>query len=207
MDKLTAKSALHPNYKAGIYGANSDQPVCLTEVRGKQMTNLIAFDQDAVNQCIGDKFGLTLPSPGESATNGQRLILWTAPKRYLIVCPNEDNLVKHLASNLTDAQAALQDLSSARTIVRLSGVSARQIMAKGLMVNLDAASFVSGQLILSSFDHHYPAIIHNVSDDQDRFDIYITRSFALSFWHWLTDSALEFGYEITESGNDEQKSD
>ena len=199
MDKLQARSALYSDYKAGSYGAGELQSITLSERRGLHMNNLAVWDNAAVNAQLASTQSLSLPGPGEAVNSDSGSILWTAPGRYLVV--SEDAGLQDSLSKLPDDQGALQDLSCARTIIRVQGEASRHMMAKGLTVNLAKESFRTGQVILSSFDHHYPAIVHNVDSETAVFDIYITRSFALSFWHWLCDSSLEFGYQVLETEN------
>ena len=198
MDKLQAKSALYTDYNAGEYGAaNQNQTIMLSEQRGLMMHNLVVWDAAALNTRLQQAGGLSLPDAGQSCTNETTTILWTGPDRYLIV--SGDSQAVTALSDLADEHGALQDLTSARTIIRVQGEPCRHMMAKGLTVNLASDEFRTGQVILSSFDHHYPAIVHNVNSESNTFDIYITRSFALSFWHWLCDSSLEFGYQVLEA--------
>ena len=197
MDKLQAKSALYTDYNSGKHGAaDRNQPITLCERRGLTMHNLVVWDADCVNDHLDSASGLSLPAAGQATSNGNSSVLWAGPDRFLIV--STDSGAAQALSSLTDEQCALQDLSCARTVIRIQGEPCRHMMAKGLTVNLATDTFTNGQVILSSFDHHYPAIIHNVSTEWDAFDIYITRSFALSFWHWLCDSSLEFGCQVLE---------
>ncbi len=198
MDNLQPKSALYTDYKLGVHGAEDKNPILLQERQGLNMLNLVVFDDGAVNTVLQNTVNLSLPSPSQSLSNEQSTIMWIGPNRYLIVSINLE-ILKTIADQLEDQYGALQDLSCARTVIRIQGEFCRQIMAKGLNLPLDQDSFVAGQVVLSSFDHHYPAIVHNLSDERETFDIYVTRSFALSFWHWLCDSSLEYGYEIIES--------
>lgn len=199
MDKLMAKSALYTDYQPGIHGANSENAVLLQEVKGLGMLNLVVWDEGAVNTILQKTINLSLPQVGQSSVNAQFAVLWTAPHRYLITSI-ESTVMKSISNQLATEHGALQNLSSARSVIRIQGLNCRNVMAKGINLPLDDVSFVNGQVVASNFDHHYPAIIHNLSDPEiDIFDIYITRSFALSFWQWLCDSSLEYGYEVLES--------
>lgn len=196
MDKLEAKSALYTHYHPGEYGAFSNQPLSFCERRGLSIHHLAVWDSQAVNGHLASTHNISLPGPGQSACNDAAAILWSAPGRFLIV--SGKSAISEALSGIADGQGALQEMSSSRTIVRLRGGACRRLMAKGLTVDLSADSFKTGDVMLSSFNHHYPAMIHNVSLDTDVFDIFITRSLALSFWHWLCDSALELGYQVLE---------
>jgi len=45
---------------------------------------------------------------------------------------------------------------------------------------------------------HVNALI-NYIDDEPTFDLYVLRSYAVSFWEWTTDAAREFGYKVIPS--------
>ncbi len=197
MVKLNARSALESGYVLGTHGARLDNPIRLWERRGLIMHNLAVWDTEAVNGLLQPQLGIRLPETGQSTVNSSACVLWTGPGRYLIAAGEPGTA--EILSAVSDEHCALQDMSSARTVVRIQGDACRSMMAKGLTVNIAKQVFTTGQVILSSFDHHYPVIIHNVSSDIDTFDIYITRSFALSFWHWLCDSSLEFGYQVIDA--------
>ena len=197
MDKLQAKSALYTDYRHGLNGISSGNPISLKERQGLTMLNLVVWGSSEINQVLQKTINLSLPSPGQSTGNDQHSVLWTGPDRYLIVSVLP-TILESISIQITDEHGALQDLTSARTVIRMQGPNCRLVMAKGLNLPLDQASFTDGQVVLSSFDHHYPAIIHNISDEPDGFDVYVTRSFALSFWQWLCDSSLEYGYEVLE---------
>ena len=197
MAELEAKSALYPEYRIGVYGAPAEKPLIVGEKRGRVMVNLIVWDEQAVNDHLQKIFQISLPETGGSTSNEKIRVLWIGPGRYLMVA-RDQSIIASMA-HLEDDQGAIQDLSSARTIITVKGEALRQVLAKGLTVKLDEPCFAPGQVILSSFNHHYPGIVHNISGDQPAVDIYITRSFTLSFWQWLCDSCLEFGYEVIDA--------
>lgn len=195
MDKFHPVSALASVYKIGAFGVDSKDALVLAEKRGLSMVNLTVWNHAAVNDYLGNHIGQTLPAVCKSASNQHCSVLWIGPNRFLIVSASSA-VQKIIASGLVDAIGMLQDVSSARTVISLKGSKARRVLAKGLTVDVDKRSFTKGQVVLSSFDHHFPAIIHNVSEEEDAFDIYMTRSFAFSFWEWLCDASLEVGYKV-----------
>ena len=44
--------------------------------------------------------------------------------------------------------------------------------------------------------HHIGVLIHR--REAEVFDLFVFRGFALSFWEWLTDAALEYGYQVAD---------
>ena len=63
---------------------------------------------------------------------------------------------------------------------------------QGIPLDLHLDVFREGQFALTGL-HHTPVLLLPAPD---RYEIFAMRSFALSVWEWLTDAALEFGYDI-----------
>jgi len=127
--------------------------------------------------------------------SGSRLLA-LAPGRYLLV-GDDPALEAGLHTALTADQAAVTDLSQARSAFRLTGTAAQPLLQKGLAIDLDPSAFGPGAVLQSSI-HHIGAIVQCVS--LNTYEIYCYRGFALSLLEWLTDAAEEFGYDIPPSG-------
>jgi len=84
-------------------------------------------------------------------------------------------------------------LSHSRTRIFIEGGCAADILKKGVPIDFHPKVFKPGQAALTGL-HHTPILLHRVRED--RFEIYAMRTFALSLWDWLTDAALEFGYDV-----------
>ena len=70
------------------------------------------------------------------------------------------------------------------------------MLAKGLPVDLHAGAFPPGTVVQGAIEL-IPALVHRpLRCGGDRFEIFVARSYAVSFWSWLTDAAAEFGYEV-----------
>ena len=82
------------------------------------------------------------------------------------------------------------------TLKRVSGPKTRQVLAKGISLDLDARVFKPGDVALTLAEHI--AVQLWQVDDRPSYEIAMFRSLAGSFWHWLAASAEEFGYEVVE---------
>ena len=83
---------------------------------------------------------------------------------------------------------AVVDISNHQSLIRLVGVQARNVLKKGLPVDLHESAFPDGVFFTSMIDG-MTASIHRRDDS---IDVYCQRSYARSVWEWLTDAALEF---------------
>jgi len=91
--------------------------------------------------------------------------------------------------------ASVSDQSGGRTVLRIGGSRARDVLAKGLPIDLDPRAFHLGSAATSAISHIGVQLWQ--ADDTRSYDIAIFRSLSESFWRWLTTSAAEFGYEVT----------
>jgi sarcosine oxidase subunit gamma len=102
-----------------------------------------------------------------------------------------------LARNLSETLAGLasiSDQSGGRTVLRISGPHARDVLAKGLPIDLDPRAFPLGSAATSAISHMGVQLWQ--LDDTRSYDLAIFRSVSESFWSWLTASAAEFGYVV-----------
>ena len=70
-------------------------------------------------------------------------------------------------------------------------------MAKGCTLDFHASRFSAGHCAQTSLGHVNALI--NYIDDEPTFDLFVLRSYAVSFWEWTTDAAQEFGYKVIPS--------
>ncbi len=141
---------------------------------------------------LGAHYGLALTEIPRSHTIGDMTLIWTAPGQWLAASGD-----RHLADRLTTdlaGIAAVADQSDARAVVRLSGPKARDVLAKGCLVDLHPRTFGPGQVAMTVFGH-INVMLRQV-DDRPTFEIALFRSMAESFWHWLAASAGEYGADI-----------
>lgn len=76
-------------------------------------------------------------------------------------------------------------------MIQVQGVQAKEVLKKGSPINFN--EFKANRCVGTVF-HGISIVIDLVSDDDQTFNILTLRSFGDSFYHHLTDSALEFGY-------------
>jgi sarcosine oxidase subunit gamma len=117
------------------------------------------------------------------------------PGQWLAVSESIANeaLAGDLAAKLKGL-ASTSDQSGGRTVFRISGLRARDVLAKGLPIDLDPRAFPPGSAATSAISHIGVQLWQ--IDDARGYDLAIFRSLTESFWRWLTASAAEFGYEV-----------
>jgi heterotetrameric sarcosine oxidase gamma subunit len=127
----------------------------------------------------------TLPTANDHAgdSNG-RTIFRTGPQSFWFVGPESDDLAAKLAG-----KAIVTPLSSSRTRISIEGRAARDVLRKGIPIDLHESVFTPGKFAMTGV-HHTPVLLHCTAEQ--RFELYAMRTFALNLWEWLEDAALEF---------------
>ena len=179
--------------RGGRDGARGGRLCRLGEVRGWALVQAAGFPatrqefEERLESVLGE-----LPLGSHSVVPGERTIFRTGPQQFWIVGP-EDGLIERLSEAIGPDTGAVTSLSHSRTRIFTEGNCAADILMKGVPLDFHPQVFKPGQAALTGL-HHTPVLIHRIRED--RFEIYAMRTFALSVWDWLTDAALEFGYEL-----------
>lgn len=186
-----ASSALSAARRPGAFGRDTAAPgVTLAERRGFCLLQVSAFPggEQALAAALKDKLGIALDARPNRASSGKDAVaLWLGPQRWLVETKAAPTL------SLPADQAAIVELDHARCVVRLSGPNARDLLAKGCLLDLHPRAFAAGACAQTNL-FHSSALLHAVADDT--FDVYVPRSFGQSVWESLTDAAGEFGYRV-----------
>jgi len=178
--------------RGGRDGAGGGRRCRIGEVKGSSLIQAAGFPstlqefEERLETILGE-----LPIGSHSVVPGERTIFRTCPQQFWIVGP-EDGLFGRLSEAIGPDFGTVTSLSHSRTRIFIEGDCAADILKKGVALDFHPQIFKPGQAALTGL-HHTPVLIHRIRED--RFEIYAMRTFALSVWEWLTDAALEFGYE------------
>ncbi len=105
----------------------------------------------------------------------------------------ETDFVSKLRERLVGL-ASVADQSDGRVVLCLSGDRVRDVLAKGVPIDLHPSCFKTGDVASTSVV--YIGVQLQQLDDWPTFRLMAFRSHAGSLWSWLTKSAAEFGYEV-----------
>jgi sarcosine oxidase, subunit gamma len=129
---------------------------------------------DAVKAVLG----LDLPLvPRSSVTSGATTVLWLSTDQWLIVLPytGSEQMTERLHAALAPFHALAVDLSDARSIFRIAGLGAREVVMKGASVDLTHTDCVVGTVRRFNFAD-LAAMVHVMSDRPETLDLYVFRS-------------------------------
>jgi heterotetrameric sarcosine oxidase gamma subunit len=169
---------------AGVAGAGitiaSRRPAAMLDLRGP------AGDVEAA--LAGH--GLALLRGPNSATGEATRLLWLGPDEWLLV---ENVTLTRISENPGQSRISVTDVSHGRAALRLRGPHVRDALAKGCSLDLDPRAFATGRCAQTAIGR-ISVILDHVEDDV--FDVYCSRSYAGSFWHWMTEACAEYRYTI-----------
>jgi len=148
---------------------------------------------EALATALAASYGLTLPAGPHRISAGGVTFAGIAPDRWLATATGIENFVPQLRARLGPA-AAVMDQSDARVVIRVSGPRVREVLAKGVPLDLHRATFRPGDVASTLVS--YIGLQIDMLDDRPTYELAAPRSMAGSFWSWLTASAAEFGYDV-----------
>ncbi|HEY7689170.1 MAG TPA: sarcosine oxidase subunit gamma family protein [Dongiaceae bacterium] len=137
--------------------------------------------------------GVDLPAEANRFTQaGERACLWLGPNEWLIVGPGggEPELIAGLRTMFVGLHAAVTDVSESRTTLLLQGPRARDLLQKGMPIDLHPREFEPGHCAQS---HLAGAnVILRQIDGRPTYELLVLNSFAEHLWLWLESAAREF---------------
>jgi len=142
-------------------------------------------------------FGFEPPDGLRRARGVDGQWLGVGPGRWLAI-GERPGFVGALAREL-EGVAAVIDQSDGLAAIEIAGKRARDALAKGLPIDLDASVFPFNAVASSAIAHIAVTIWREGpggDDEAPRFALALHRSFAGGFARWLSESAAEFGLAI-----------
>lgn len=194
---LAAQAPLQFLMKPGMFGKTLPTPgVVFSEIRDIGLANVLLRKgaRTALVAAVRQAFGIDLPfAPRRVAKDGVAFIA-TGPGQWLVTAAGVGaGEIESRFANLKGA-AAIVDQSDARTLLRITGPKARDTLMKSVAIDLAPGAFAPGDAAVSVMAH-MGAALWQVSDEPC-YEIAVFRSFAESFWEFMTRSAGEYGYRV-----------
>ena len=192
---MTAISPLQSIHKKGLFGdhhkKNERDLLNISEVKDLTIVQIVQYKRSKVqlNSIQIDGLEFSLQSPKVSS-NKETRILWSAPNTWLVISRKE-NIVKIIKEKCNIDNFAITDISHSRAIIQIKGFQAKDILKKGCPLNFN--EFENNNCAGTVF-HGINIVVDFVGKNPDTFNLLTLRSFGESFYHHITDAALEFGY-------------
>jgi len=192
---MTAISPLQSIHKKGLFGDHHKKDerklLNISEIKDLTIVQIVQYKRSKVQlssiQIDGLEFSLQSP---KVSSNKETRILWSAPSTWLVISRKE-NIVEIIKEKCNSDNFAITDISHSRAIIQIKGLQAKDILKKGCPLNFN--EFENNNCAGTVF-HGINIVVDFVGKNPDTFNLLTLRSFGESFYHHITDAALEFGY-------------
>ncbi|WP_378950316.1 sarcosine oxidase subunit gamma family protein [Mesorhizobium sp. ANAO-SY3R2] len=189
-------SPLEPAFRPGSHGNFAHgHGVTLSELAPGSIVQVAAWpgEEKKLIAAIAAVTGLKLADgAGAGVVSDRYAAFGFAPGKFLVTDTSE-GLATSLTSAVTADIGTVTDLSHGRTAIRIAGPKVEWVLAKLFAVDFSLAAFPEGSGISTA---HHDIFAQIQRSGPDRFDIYVFRSFARSFWKMLCHASDEVGYEL-----------
>ena len=192
---MTAVSPLQSIHKKGLFGnhhkKNERDLLNISEVKDLMIVQIVQYKRSKVQLNSVQIDGLAFPLQNSKvSSNKETRILWSGPNTWLVISRKE-NIVEVIKGTCSSENFAATDISHSRAVIQIKGLQAKEILKKGCPLNFN--EFEKNNCAGSVF-HGINIVVDFVDNDPDTFSLLTLRSFGESFYHHITDAALEFGY-------------
>jgi sarcosine oxidase subunit gamma len=179
-------------------GSRLGAGVSMCEAAHRTIVNIRGTAADpAFASAVRTAAGVALPSAANTvASAGGRQILWLGPNEWWVTGPDgeADALVERLREAFVGQHAAACDVSESRAILALKGGRARDVLMRGVSLDLHPRAFRVGQCAQTGLSRAN-ALLHLV-DDAPTYEIYVLKSFSDYLWRWLEKVAADFNLAV-----------
>lgn len=134
------------------------------------------------------------PGPGRSIPWAGGRLLRVEPLKWWVV--NADAAASGQLAAIGSDQGAVLDLSHARTVMRIAGQRAGDLLARFMAIDFADGRFPDGSVAAGRFDHMTAIVARCDTGKVPEFEVYVHRSFAVSAWVDLLESAHRLGVTV-----------
>jgi sarcosine oxidase subunit gamma len=196
-DSNIVVSALHNDHKIGnfcnYHDIDTKDLLKVKELKNLSIFQIAKFKSSNIKTETIKIDNLDFPqSYPHVSFNNETRILWTGPDICLVVS-SDKNIKSKIVNSVNEEDFATTDISHSRAGIEISGKHAIDILKKGSPLNLNSSEFKKINCANSSYNG-ISFTVDFVDDVNSTFRLFCLRSFGGSFYHSITDAALEYGY-------------
>ena len=192
MTAVTSLEHLHKKGRFGNYHKKDEKNLLqISEVKELKIIQLVQYKKSKIEPGAIKIEDLDLPLESlKVTTNKETRVLWNAPRTWLIIS-NKKNIVSTIKDKCDNTNFAVTDISHSRAIIQIKGLQAKEVLKKGCPININEIQINN---CAGTVFNGITVVVDFVNNDPDTFNLLALRSFGETFYHHITDAALEFGY-------------
>jgi sarcosine oxidase subunit gamma len=194
---MTTKTVTSLEYihKKGHFGNYQKQNVKnllqISEVKNLTIIQLVQYKKSKIQTSTIKVEDLDLPLESLKVTaNKETRVLWNAPRTWLIIS-NKKNIINNIKDKCDHSNFAVTDISHSRAVIQIKGLQAKEVLKKGCPININE---IQVNNCAGTVFNGITVVVDFVNNNPDTFNLLALRSFSETFYHHITDAALEFGY-------------
>lgn len=175
--------------------ADDYAPCTLCEVTGWSLCHVAGWPDSValLEGTLGEVSGVRVPArTGRFAGDGPRHILRTGPEHFLVLDDEGAALSDLLARRIAVDMGVVVDLTAARVRLALRGPKARDLLAKGIAIDLHPQIFDVGNAAMVGLDH-VPVVLWRAG--LDHYELLVPHTYGVANLHWLVDAGKEFAIQ------------
>ena len=183
--------------QAGRHGVLGDEPGAVLQERvAVQMASVTARkgQSAAVAAVVRDAWGIDLPSSPRRVGDARLAFVWSGPDQWTVVAEGWPRALDDVLGERLRGLASVTAQGDGRVLLRLSGPRTRDVLSKGVGIDLHPRAFRTGDAA-STLAAHIGVQIWQV-DDAPTFELSAFRSYARSLYDWLISAGEEYGIDV-----------
>ena len=158
----------------------------LRQIDGRSMIRLRVRPQNA-DAAVG---ALQLPQEPLQWRDGDPAAYWLGPDQWLLTSDTEsaNDILRQVDSAMSGQIYAATDTSSGSACFAFSGPAARTVLAMGCGIDMYSSEFPPGRCVRTHFAN---VLLFIVAVDDNRFDLYVDRSYARYLADWFSSAGQD----------------
>ena len=192
MIAVTSLEHIHKKGRFGNYQKQSGKKLLeISEVKNLTIIQLVQYKRSKIQPNTIKLENLDLPLENPKVTANKEIrILWSAPRTWLIIS-SKKNIINNIKDKCNHENFAVTDISHSRAVIQIKGLQAKEVLKKGCPININE---IQVNNCAGTVFNGITVVVDFVNNNPDTFNLLALRSFSETFYHHITDAALEFGY-------------
>ena len=192
---MTGISPLQKFHKKGLFGdhhkKNEKDLIKISEIKEIGIFQIVKYKKSKLNLAGIYIDSIKFPEKNSRVEcNESTRIFWNGPRNWIVVS-KKNNIINDINKICNNEDFAVTDISHSRAIIQIKGLQSKEVLKKGCPINFNE---IKKNDCMTTIFQGINILIDVVDDNPDTFNIFALRSFGESFYHDVTDAALEFGY-------------
>jgi|UPI000483CBF1 sarcosine oxidase subunit gamma len=181
--------------QSGAGDGITPQGITLGESAHRAIINIRGDANDgAFTAAVKSATGVDLPLAANTvAMAGDVRILWLGPDEWWVVGTDARRaaLLDGLRRAFEGQHTNVTDVSESRTVITMTGPASRDVLARGISLDLHPRAFGPGQCAQTSLSK--ANVLLHQTDNAPSYEIYVLKSFSDYLWRWIGLIAEDFG--------------